>query len=60
LLAVQDVDRRLRDCETFKHYVVTLTRRHRRGELSDPEFIAGMHDLIAYELLDTEGDCDAS
>jgi len=54
LLAVQEADRRLRDCETFKQYVITLTTRHRQGELSDPDFIAGMWDLVAYELLDTQ------
>jgi hypothetical protein len=35
LLAVQETDRRLRACEAFKAYVITLMTRHRRGEVSD-------------------------
>lgn len=52
LLAVQEADRRLRDLQTFKQFIVTLTTRHRQGELTDQEFIARLWDTVTYELLD--------
>jgi hypothetical protein len=52
LAEVRSVQGQLRDCQTFKFYVVTMTRRHQQGELSDPTYIRRMHDLVAHELLD--------
>ncbi len=52
LVAVQKADRRLRACETFTHDVVTLTRRHRQGAITDQDFIARLWDLVAAEGLD--------
>ncbi len=52
LLAVQEADRRLQACETFKQFVLVLTQRHARGELSDQDFIAALRGASAYEQLD--------
>jgi hypothetical protein len=56
LLAAQEADRRLRACETFKQFVLVLTHRHARGELSDQDFIAALRDASAYEWLDDAPD----